>query len=89
MQRIEMTKQPKIYLREWRQYVSITQQELVQRSGVSLTTISKVENRHYGAYPGTRRKLAEALGIKPYQLLILPPGMAVAADREPEDATED
>ncbi len=85
MQGMTMANQPRIYLREWRQYKSLTQRELIERSGVSNGTISKAENQHYGVYPGTRRKLAEALGIEPHELLGPPPGMGMAADRKPED----
>jgi transcriptional regulator with XRE-family HTH domain len=47
---------------------ALTQQELADRSGVSLTTINRLE-RGYTARPQTVRKLAEALGVTPSELL--------------------
>jgi transcriptional regulator with XRE-family HTH domain len=47
---------------------ALTQQELADRSGVSLTTINRLE-RGYTARPQTIRKLAEALGVEPSALL--------------------
>ena len=43
--------------------------DLAQRSGVHRNTISKLENDRGGAYPETIRKLAEALGVEPSELV--------------------
>ncbi len=43
--------------------------DLAERSGVHRNTISKLENSRGGAYPETIRKLAEALGVDPTELL--------------------
>ncbi len=43
--------------------------DLAENSGVHRNTISKLENSRGGAYPETIRKLAEALGVDPTELL--------------------
>ena len=43
--------------------------DLAERSGVHRNTISKLENNKGGAYPETIRKLAEALGVDPTELI--------------------
>jgi transcriptional regulator with XRE-family HTH domain len=57
---------PRLY--PTRRAQALTQQELADRSGVSLTTINRLE-RGYTARPQTVRKLAEALGVEPRELL--------------------
>jgi len=73
-----------VKLREWRQYLGITQLELAAKSGVGWATIKRLEQRTNPkeAQPATRRKLAAALGIESKDLLTLPPGFeALAASR--------
>jgi transcriptional regulator with XRE-family HTH domain len=43
--------------------------DLAEKSGVHRNTISKLENGRGGAYPETIRKLADALGVNPTELL--------------------
>jgi transcriptional regulator with XRE-family HTH domain len=43
--------------------------DLARESGVHRNIISKLENDKGGAYPETIRKLAEALGVKPRELV--------------------
>ena len=43
--------------------------DLAEKSGVHRNTISKLENGRGGAYPETIRKLADALGVEPIELL--------------------
>ena len=68
---------PRIYLREWRDYRALAQNELASMVGVTAATLSRLEHHHHGAQPQTRRKLAEALGIEPHELLSVPPGITV------------
>ncbi len=43
--------------------------ELGERSGVAFDNINKLENEHRRAQPRTLRKLAEALGVEPHELM--------------------
>jgi transcriptional regulator with XRE-family HTH domain len=57
------------YLRELRQSRGLSQKELGELARVSSGTVYRVENGLRGAYPGTVRKLAKALGVAPEALL--------------------
>jgi transcriptional regulator with XRE-family HTH domain len=57
------------YLRELRQSRGLSQRELGELARVSSGTVYRVENGLRGAYPGTVRKLAAALGVAPEALL--------------------
>jgi transcriptional regulator with XRE-family HTH domain len=61
-----MQKTPR--LKEIRERVALTQQELAERSKVSRASIADLELCKRPARPGTRRKLAEALGVEPHEL---------------------
>jgi transcriptional regulator with XRE-family HTH domain len=56
-------------LRELRERASFSQMELSERSGVSRATIADLELGKRGARPKTRRKLANALGVEPWELV--------------------
>ena len=56
-------------LRELRERASFSQMELAERSGVSRATIADLELGKRGARPKTRRKLARALGVEPWELV--------------------
>ncbi len=56
-------------LRELRERASFSQMELSERSGVSRATIAELELGKRGAQPRTRRKLAAALGVEPWELV--------------------
>jgi transcriptional regulator with XRE-family HTH domain len=43
--------------------------ELEEKSGVSYNTIWRIEDGRQGAHPRTVRKLAEALGVDPNELI--------------------
>ena len=47
----------------------LTLRELEQRSGVAYNTIWHLENGKRGAQPRTIRKLADALGVAPEELV--------------------
>jgi len=56
-------------LKELRRERVLSLQELEERSGVSYNTIWRIEDGRQGAHPRTVRKLAEALGVKPSELI--------------------
>ena len=56
-------------LRELRERVSFSQMELSEISGVSRATIADLELGKRGARPRTRRRLAKALGVDPWELV--------------------
>ncbi len=56
-------------LRELRKHWVLSMRELEERSGVSYNTIWRIEAGRQGAQPRTIRKLAEALGVEPHELI--------------------
>jgi transcriptional regulator with XRE-family HTH domain len=56
-------------LKELRRERVLSLRELEERSGVSYNTIWRLEDGRQGAHPRTVRKLAEALGVEPSELL--------------------
>jgi transcriptional regulator with XRE-family HTH domain len=74
-----MSRDPHIYLREWRDTMALTQKELAERTALQEVTISRIELGKARAQAGTRRKLAEALGINTADLLGPPPAFEVMA----------
>ena len=56
-------------LREIRKRALLTQQQLADKSGVGVTTIIRVERNQVEPQARTIRKLAEALGVEPHELL--------------------
>jgi transcriptional regulator with XRE-family HTH domain len=56
-------------LKELRRERVLSLRELEERSGVSYNTIWRIEDGRQGSHPRTVRKLAEALGVQPSELL--------------------
>jgi predicted transcriptional regulator len=56
-------------LKELRRRRVLSMRELQELSGVSHNTIWRIESGRQGAHPRTIRKLAEALGVDPEELL--------------------
>lgn len=56
-------------LKELRRERVLSLRDLEKKSGVSYNTIWRLEDGRQGAHPRTIRKLANALGVKPDQLL--------------------
>jgi transcriptional regulator with XRE-family HTH domain len=56
-------------LTELRRERVLSLRELEERSGVSYNTIWRIEDGRQGAHPRTVRKLAEALGVDPKELI--------------------
>jgi transcriptional regulator with XRE-family HTH domain len=57
------------YLREARRSRGLSQRELGELARVSSGTVYRVETGLRGAYPGTVRKMATALGVAPEKLV--------------------
>jgi transcriptional regulator with XRE-family HTH domain len=77
------TSAPTPSLRYWRMQRALTQQELADKAGVDLTSAQRGE-RNAQLRLSTIRRLAEALGIKPAQLMTAPPMTAFERDVAPE-----
>jgi len=60
---------PLPYLKEVRRSKGLSQKELGELARVSSGTVYRVETGQRGAYPGTVRKLATALGVAPEELV--------------------
>jgi len=56
-------------LKQLRRERVLSLRELEERSGVSYNTIWRIEDGRQGAHPRTVRKLAEALGAQPSELM--------------------
>ena len=56
-------------LRETRKRTLLTQQQLADKSGVGITTIVRIERNQVEPQVRTIRKLAQALGVEPHELL--------------------
>jgi transcriptional regulator with XRE-family HTH domain len=56
-------------LRQLRREQVLSLRELEERSGVSYNTIWRIEDGRQGAHPRTIRKLADALGVDPKELI--------------------
>jgi transcriptional regulator with XRE-family HTH domain len=57
-------------LKELRRERVLSLRELEERSGVSYNTIWRIEDGRQGAHTRTVKKLAEALGVEPSELLM-------------------
>lgn len=56
-------------LRRMRELRALSQRELAARAKLSVTTVNRIETGQRKAMPRTVRKLAQALGVTPEQLL--------------------
>ncbi len=56
-------------LRETRKRALLTQQQLAEKSGVGVTTIIRIERNQVEPQARSIRKLAQALGVEPHELL--------------------
>lgn len=61
------------YLRQWRKYRDLTQEELAERVGMTAPTISQLENNKQGFTGDSLAKIAAALGCSPAALLAYDP----------------
>jgi transcriptional regulator with XRE-family HTH domain len=56
-------------LRGVRERKALSQRELAERSGVNRVTIARIEAGLQEPHPRTTRRLAEALGVEPAELM--------------------
>ncbi len=56
-------------LKRERERAFLSQRELAKRAGIWYPTVSRIEKDHTEPHPRTIRKLAEALGIEPAELV--------------------
>jgi transcriptional regulator with XRE-family HTH domain len=56
-------------LRMWRERKALTQQQLAEKAGLTRVTVARVEAGLEEPYPTTVRKLANALGLEPEELM--------------------
>jgi transcriptional regulator with XRE-family HTH domain len=48
---------------------ALTQEELAEKAGLTVAALSRIERNNAEPRPTTRRKLAEALGVDPSELI--------------------
>ena len=56
-------------LRQLRKRSLMTQEQLAERSGIAVSTVIRIERNQVEPQGSTIRKLAEALGVDPYELV--------------------
>lgn len=56
-------------LRDLRKRALLTQKQLAEKSGVGVTTIIRIERNQVEPHGSTIRKLADALGVGPEELV--------------------
>ncbi len=67
-------------LRTARIVSGLSQADLAREAQVSPTTAQQLEKMHRGAYSKTIRKLSQALGVKPLDLMIRPATYTIGDD---------
>lgn len=65
-------------LKDVRQRKALTQQQLADRAGVNRVTIARIEGGKDEPFPTTVRKVADALGVEPEELLAPVAGAAAS-----------
>jgi transcriptional regulator with XRE-family HTH domain len=56
-------------LRDLRKRALLTQEQLAERSGIAISTVIRIERNQVEPQGRTIRKLAEALGVEPQELV--------------------
>ncbi len=56
-------------IRRLRDARALTQEELAAQAGITVAALSRIERNNAEPRPTTRRKLAEALGVDPAELV--------------------
>lgn len=63
----------RLYLKEWREYRGLTQEQLAERVGMSVSNVSQLERGLQGYSQDGLEKLAEALQCEPGHLHMVDP----------------
>jgi transcriptional regulator with XRE-family HTH domain len=71
--RLKNTERRRHFIKEWRKYRELTQDQLADRVGVAVSTISQLEGSKQGYSQATLEALAEALRCEPADLLMRNP----------------
>jgi transcriptional regulator with XRE-family HTH domain len=69
------TAEDQLHLAEWRRRQSYSVRELARLTGLSRSTVSRLEVDRSPPRPSSVRKLATALGVSPAQLRRPPPSL--------------
>lgn len=56
-------------LRDLRKRALLTQEQLAERSGIAISTVIRIERNQVEPQGRTIRKLAQALGVEPHELV--------------------
>lgn len=65
----KVIKEGQTYLRAWREYLGLTQEELAKRAGITQAALSQMESGESRLRKATRIKLAAAMGLNEEQLV--------------------
>jgi len=62
------------FIKEWRKFRGLTQEQLAERVGVAISSISQLETMKQGYSQPTLEAIADALNCEPADLLMRNPG---------------
>jgi transcriptional regulator with XRE-family HTH domain len=71
------------FIKEWRKFSGLTQEQLAERIGVAVSTISQLETGKQGYSQPTLEAIADALGREPADLLMRKPPSKEDPDLDP------
>lgn len=71
----QQQQRPRHFIRQWRKFRHLTQQQLADRIGSSVSSISQLENGQQGYSQAILEALAVALACEPWDLLNVDPNM--------------
>ncbi len=61
------------FVRQWRKYRGLTQEQLAERAGMTVSNVSQLERNVQGYSPEGLQSLADALNCEPKHLLMVDP----------------
>ena len=71
--RLKSPQKRRHFIKEWRKHRGLTQEQLAERIGVAVSTISQIETMKQGYSQPTLEALADALQCEPADLLMRDP----------------